>query len=80
MPNSAKLVITTLGLTLLVGCGDKAVEVTDPAAETAIENPAVAVAEEPSAAVDQNRLDTAAEQPEHWITYGGSYDETRQSS
>ena len=32
------------------------------------------------AAVDTQRIMNAAEEPEMWLTYGGSYDETRHSS
>ena len=33
-----------------------------------------------AAAVDMARLMNAAEEPEMWLSYGGSYDETRHSS
>ena len=50
-------------------CGDS-----DTPVETQVE------ASSAVAAVDTQRIMNAAEEPEMWLTYGGSYDETRHSS
>ena len=80
MINQTKLLIGTVGLALLVGCGDKEATVAAPTENAGGEPAAAAEAFRPMAEVSQARLDSAAEQPEQWLTYGGSYDETRHSS
>ena len=80
MINQTKLLIGTVGLALLVGCGDKEATVAAPTENAGSEPAAAAEASRPMAEVSQARLDSAAEQPEQWLTYGGSYDETRHSS
>ena len=78
MFDPGKLFIAIVGLAVLVGCGEQATEADDPMAAT--DETAAPAEQAPVAAVDQQRLDTAAEQPEQWLTYGGSYDETRHST
>ena len=62
-----------LTVAMLSACGGSDVPV-DIASE-----PSVAP-ENGAAAVDMARLMNAAEEPEMWLSYGGSYDETRHSS
>ena len=78
MLSRSRVLGATFVLALLAGCGERATDANDPMAAT---DETAALAEQaPVAAVDQQRLDTAAEQPEQWLTYGGSYDETRHST
>ena len=71
---SYKNVITTLFVTSLVAaCGD-----TDAPQTPA--TPKVGDASASVAAVDTQRIMNAAQEPEMWLSYGGSYDETRHSS
>ena len=70
MFDPGKLFIAIVGLAVLVGCGEQATEADDPMAAT--DETAAPAEQAPVAAVDQQRLDTAAEQPEQWLTYGGS--------
>ena len=71
---SYKNVITALFVTSLVAaCGDADTPQT-PA------TPKVGGASASIAAVDTQRIMNAAQEPEMWLSYGGSYDETRHSS
>ena len=71
---SYKNVITTLFVTsLLAACGDADAPQT-PAIPEVVDPPASV------AAVDTQRIMNAAQEPEMWLSYGGSYDETRHSS
>jgi quinohemoprotein ethanol dehydrogenase len=71
---SYKNVITALFVTSLVAaCGDADTPQT-PA------TPKVGDASASIAAVDTQRIMNAAQEPEMWLSYGGSYDETRHSS
>ena len=60
MINQTKLLIGTVGLALLVGCGDKESTVAAPTDSAASEPAAVAEASRPMAEVSQARLDNAA--------------------
>ena len=80
MINQTKLLIGTVGLALLVGCGDKEATVAAPTENAGSEPAAAAEASRPMAEVSQARPDSATEQPEQLLTYGGSYDEKRPSS
>lgn len=68
-----KVFVSLLAAAVLAACGgsdapnDSGVDSTVAAAPTV-------------AAVDTGRIMNAAEEPEMWLTYGGSYDETRHSS
>ena len=67
---SYKIVTASLVAAAVVSaCGDS-----DTPLETQVE------ASSAVAAVDTQRIMNAAEEPEMWLTYGGSYDETRHSS
>ena len=55
--------------TFLVACGSD-----QPASTEVVETPSA-----PVAAVDTARIKNAAAEPQMWLTYGGSYDETRHS-
>ena len=71
---SYKNVIATLFITSLVAaCGDA------DAPQTSV-TPQVGDASASVAAVDTQRIMNAAQEPEMWLSYGGSYDETRHSS
>jgi quinohemoprotein ethanol dehydrogenase len=71
---SYKNLITALFVTSLVAaCGDADTPQT-PA------TPKVGDASASIAAVDTQRIMNAAQEPEMWLSYGGSYDETRHSS
>ena len=64
-----KVIASLVGAALLGACSQS-----ESPAPTAVDAaPAVA-------AVDSQRIANAAEEPEMWLTYGGSYDETRHSS
>jgi quinohemoprotein ethanol dehydrogenase len=68
-----KVLVSLLATAVLAACGGSDVpsEVSADTSTAAV--PAVA-------AVDTGRIMNAAEEPEMWLTYGGSYDETRHSS
>lgn len=68
-----KVFVSLLATGLLAACGGS-----DAPSEAGVDSSAAAA---PSvAAVDTGRIMNAAEEPEMWLTYGGSYDETRHSS
>ena len=62
-------------LAILAGCGGS-----DQSTDAAVDTAPIADAKPQVAAVDTARIAAAAEQPEHWLSYGGSYGETRHSS
>src|SRR6056300_899204 len=64
-----KVIASLLAGALLSACGDTTAPVEKPV-ETL----------NAVAAVDTQRIMNAADEPEMWLTYGGSYDETRHSS
>ena len=67
-------------LTALTACGDKQAETSTTPSQPDSQT-LVAVAPEPQvAAVDKARLENATAEPEQWLTYGGSYDESRHST
>ena len=68
-----KVFVSLLATGLLAACGGS-----DVPSDSSIDS---SVAAAPTvAAVDTGRIMNAAEEPEMWLTYGGSYDETRHSS
>ncbi|MCH2131761.1 MAG: PQQ-binding-like beta-propeller repeat protein, partial [Pirellulaceae bacterium] len=64
-----KVMASLVAAAVVSACGDS-----DTPVETQVE------ASSAVAAVDTQRIMNAAEEPEMWLTYGGSYDETRHSS
>ena len=68
-----KVFVSLLATAVLAACGGS-----DAPTDSGVDS---AVAAAPTvAAVDTGRIMNAAEEPEMWLTYGGSYDETRHSS
>jgi len=68
-----KVFLSLLATVVLAACGGSDAP-SDVSVDTSVATtPAVA-------AVDTGRIMNAAEEPEMWLTYGGSYDETRHSS
>ncbi len=72
-------IMAALAALIALGCAE---ESTDSDAENAgAAAPPTAIDSSPAAAnVSQARLIAADEEPEQWMTYGGSYDETRHST
>ena len=68
-----KVFVSLLVTGLLAACGGS-----DAPSEAGVDSSVAAAP--PVAAVDTGRIMNAAEEPEMWLTYGGSYDETRHSS
>ena len=64
-----KVMASLVAAALVSACGDS---------DTPVEMQAAASSA--VASVDTQRIMNAAEEPEMWLTYGGSYDETRHSS
>ena len=58
--------------TALCACGGQADDTTAPSGSVSEEKPV--------AQVDTDRIAAAAEEPEMWLTYGGTYDEQRHSA
>lgn len=68
-----KVFVSLLATGLLAACGGS-----DVPSDSSIDSSVAASST--VAAVDTGRIMNAAEEPEMWLTYGGSYDETRHSS
>ncbi len=78
MKSIFKLLGVSLAVTLLIGCGDKQAAPEQSAISVASDKRVMA---EPKVAnVTTDSLLAAAETPDQWQTYGGTYDEARHSS
>ena len=78
MKSIFKLFGVSLAVTLLIGCGDKQAAPEQSAISVASDKRVMA---EPKVAnVTTDSLLAAAETPDQWQTYGGTYDEARHSS
>ena len=78
MKSIFKLLGVSLTVTLLIGCGDKQAAPEQSAISVASDKRVMA---EPKVAnVTTDSLLAAAETPDQWQTYGGTYDEARHSS
>ena len=73
MSGSFKLLSITVMATLLSACGGQSDEANVPPAQVEV-SPALI------AQVDTDRIKASANEPEMWLTYGGTYDEQRHSA
>ena len=66
-------IIVTTAMLLLSGCGGQSDDAKGAPAQSDV-SPALV------AQVDTDRIKAAADEPEMWLTYGGTYDEQRHST
>ena len=78
MKSIFKLLGVSLAVTLLIGCGDK--QAAPEQSAISVESDKQVMAEPKVANVTTDSLLAAAETPDQWQTYGGTYDEARHSS
>ena len=78
MKSIFKLLGVSLTVTLLIGCGDK--QAAPEQSAISVESDKQVMAEPKVANVTTDSLLAAAETPDQWQTYGGTYDEARHSS